>query len=85
MKPRVRIFNHRVTRDAPEQPSGEEGTTLPWSKRQAFNEALKHLKRAVSAVPDSVVTSGEAKAAGRALGHAKQELVVALRLISESE
>lgn len=80
MKPRVRIFNH-IARDAEE----EGGTTLPWSKRQAFNEALKHLKRAVGAVPESVVTSGEAEGAKRALANVKQELAVALQLLSEGD
>ena len=82
MKPRVRIINHRTrTRDVEEG----GGTTLPWAKRQSFNEALKNLKRAVASVPESVTTSGEAQAAARALSYARQELAMALRLLAEKE
>lgn len=80
MRPRVRVFNH-YTRDE-EKP--ESGSTLPFAKRQAFNEALTHLKRAMSAVPDSINTSGELEGARRFLTNAKNELTVALNALSKN-
>ena len=83
-RPRIRVINHFRARDAEEEVA-EEGagsTTLPFEKKQKYDEALTHLKRAVNAIPSSVMTQGQAQAAGRALGLAKQELELAMRLLS---
>lgn len=83
-KPRVRIVNH-YARDIKGKEGDDGGTTLPFAKRQAFSEALSHLKKCVGIVPDSVITAGEAANAKRALITARQELTLALQLLSESE
>ena len=84
-RPRVRIINHVARDEGPVAKKDEEGSMLPFSQRQAYNEALKHFKRMASVIPESVTTQGEAEGAKRCLINARQELVVALRLLSEGE
>ena len=74
--PRIRIINHRA--------SDESELNMPWERRQALNDAIAHLKRAIGVVPDSITTGNQVLAAKRAVGSLRQEVDVVLKLLLET-
>lgn len=74
-KPRIRIINHRA---------GDEELNMPWERRQVINDALSHIQRAAKGVPDSIATTNQVLIVKRALGHLRQEIDVAIKLLLEA-